>query len=169
MLENIVDRRKKKHHWRKVNAIAEPTWHHNSQGGDQADSTPGESDYDELEGVSLGVAVIWAQNLVGFKTLFIYDEGDGTTVAETTKPNLTPGRTDTKFVDKTETELRRLAPSLKSHLYGKYNADIMVGIDADGFVVYVPKGWRGVKFANWKGYPISWNPWSGKIKAGPAR
>lgn len=82
MIWNIVDRRKRPQRWRKINAIIEPTWHDNScADADEAEEMPGDDDFsiDQREGVSLAEAITWASDAPCPVTLFIYDEGDGTT------------------------------------------------------------------------------------------
>ncbi len=80
MLCNIVDKRKRRHRWRKVNAIVEATEHDNANG--DSDQVPEEEQgiavtYEELVGVSVHEALQWASNFDGPTTLFLYDDGDG--------------------------------------------------------------------------------------------
>lgn len=82
MIWNIIDRRKRPHRWARINAIIEATWHDNSC--DDADTAPpvraeDEVTYDQLEGVSLQEAVAWASNQSCPVTLYLYDDGAGTT------------------------------------------------------------------------------------------
>ena len=89
MITNIVDKRRRKYRWRKVNAIIEATWHDNSgEDTDEIDPCPEEIEitYDEQEGVSIEEAVAWAQAESGDcpVTLFLYDDGEGTTSVEGT-------------------------------------------------------------------------------------
>lgn len=83
MIENIRDRRKLPHRWKRINAIVEPTWHDNAGGLDRDQSEPGPNDivYDQREGISLAEAIAWANSLPGRVTLYLYDEGRGTTPA----------------------------------------------------------------------------------------
>lgn len=78
-ITNIIDSRKHRHRWAKVNAIVEATWHDNqAANADIAPQSAQDVEYDQLEGVSLAEAVIWAQGMPGAITLFIYDDGAGT-------------------------------------------------------------------------------------------
>lgn len=82
MIWNIVDRRTRRYRWNRINAIAEATSHDNSRSdGDQAESGPDDIVYDQREGISLADAIAWANSLPGGVTLFLYDEGRGTTAA----------------------------------------------------------------------------------------
>ena len=81
MIWNIIDRREKRHRWRLINAIVEPTWHDNScQDSDQAERAMGEIEYDQREGVSVADAVQWANAMPFPVTLFLYDLGGGTNI-----------------------------------------------------------------------------------------
>jgi hypothetical protein len=59
VITNVIDRRCHQYRWQKVNAIVEATWHDNSVAdSDQASraaSEEDEVDYDQFEGVPLGV------------------------------------------------------------------------------------------------------------------
>ena len=83
MIENICDRRKRPHRWKRINAIVEPTWHDNDGGHDRDQSERGPDDivYDDREGISLSEAIAWANGLPDRVTLYLYDEGRGTTTA----------------------------------------------------------------------------------------
>jgi hypothetical protein len=79
MIWNIVDNRERRHRWKRINAIIEPTWHDNScQDSDQADEDAEAAVYEQREGISLEEAVAWATAKPYGVTLFIYDEGCGT-------------------------------------------------------------------------------------------
>jgi hypothetical protein len=79
MIWNIVDHRARRHRWKRVNAIVEPTWHDNGV-ADSDQCEIGEDDivYDHREGISIAEAVAWANSLPNRVTLFLYDEGRGT-------------------------------------------------------------------------------------------
>jgi hypothetical protein len=83
MIENISDRRKRPHRWKRISAIVEPTWHDNDGGPDRDQSEPSTDDivYDQREAISLAGAIAWANSLPDRVTLFLYDEGSGTTLA----------------------------------------------------------------------------------------
>lgn len=82
MLANIIDRRKHRHRWRKVNAIIEPTRHDNSvKNSDRAQPHSGMDKlwigYDEIEHISVQGAVEWATSHQDAVTLYLYDKDDG--------------------------------------------------------------------------------------------
>jgi len=82
MITNVVDRRERPHRWRRINAIIEATWNDNPVAdSDQADRPDDEVYvmYDAREGISLADAVAWAQAETCPVTLYLYDEGKGTT------------------------------------------------------------------------------------------
>jgi hypothetical protein len=82
MISNIVDRRKRVYRWKTVNAIIEAVEHDNScADADQAPEADVSTivDYDQLEGVSVQQAVAWANEQTCPVTLYLYDEGKGTT------------------------------------------------------------------------------------------
>jgi hypothetical protein len=77
---NIIDRRKRKYRWLKINAIIEATWHDNScKDADIAPSVRAEDEitYEEREGITLHEAVVWGNNQSCPVTLFLYDAGCG--------------------------------------------------------------------------------------------
>ncbi len=80
---NVVDRRERKYRFLVVNAIVEAAWHDNTVR--DADIAPRGGDggpaYEEKEGCTVGEAVMWAQNFRQGVTLYLYDEGGGTTVS----------------------------------------------------------------------------------------
>jgi hypothetical protein len=85
MIWNIVDRRKRVYRWKTVNAIVEAVEHDNScADADQAAASDIASvvDYDQLEGVSVQQALAWANQQTCPVTLYMYDEGKGTTSDE---------------------------------------------------------------------------------------
>jgi hypothetical protein len=80
MIFNIVDRRTRLFRWRTVNAIVEATSHDNTVAdSDQMEAGDDDVVYDAREGISIAEAVAWAQSFPGPVTLFLYDEGKGTT------------------------------------------------------------------------------------------
>ena len=79
MIFNIIDRRKRPHRWREVNAIIEATSQDNAcNDSDQQESSADDVTYDQLENVSLQEAVAWADAEPSAVTLYIYDKGAGT-------------------------------------------------------------------------------------------
>ena len=64
MIVNVVDNRKQRFRWKRVNAVAEPTWYDNRyEDTDQAESTRDESDYEERTSISVSDAIKWANDL----------------------------------------------------------------------------------------------------------
>jgi hypothetical protein len=82
MICNIIDNRERRYRWKRINAIIEPTWHCNScRDSDQAEEDPDARVYEQCENISLTEAVEWANAKPYPVTLFLYDEGRGTTPA----------------------------------------------------------------------------------------
>ena len=79
MIFNIIDRRKHSYRWKKITAIAEPTYHDNAvPDSDQVDLPPsGFSPYEQREEISVSDAVLWVRSLPYEATLYLYDLGDG--------------------------------------------------------------------------------------------
>jgi hypothetical protein len=83
MIWNVVDKRTRPYRWAKINAIIEATWHDNRV--PDTDIVPhlkpqeDEVTYDQREGISLHDAVQWANNQTCPVTLYLYDDGVGTT------------------------------------------------------------------------------------------
>lgn len=80
MIWNIVDRRKRRYRWKRINAIVEAVEHDNSC--DDSDQAPQADvltvvDYDDLEAVSVQRAINWANSMESAVTLYLYDEEDG--------------------------------------------------------------------------------------------
>lgn len=76
MIWNIIDRRRRPFRWMRVNAIIEAVEHDNSV----ADADPNDVvDYDQREGVTVNEAVRWATQQRCPVTLYLYDDGKGTT------------------------------------------------------------------------------------------
>jgi len=84
---NIVDRRRRGHRWKRVNAIVESTWHDNAlPDADIADRDLTHSlDYAQCQNVALSDAVAWAQAMPDGVTLYLYDEGRGTSHADSAR------------------------------------------------------------------------------------
>jgi hypothetical protein len=77
MIHNIIDRRKRPHRWKLIDAIVEPTWHDNSVAdSDKAEATQGEIDYEERKGLSVADAIAWAKAFPFPVTIYLYDEGE---------------------------------------------------------------------------------------------
>jgi hypothetical protein len=77
-IANIVDHRKHKYRFVKINAVVEPTCHDNSLAdSDQVEWNYKGIGYDEIEHVTLADALAWAQSFMHPVTLFIYDHDGG--------------------------------------------------------------------------------------------
>ena len=77
---NIIDRRKRKYRFLKVNAVVEAAWHDNTcQDSDQVEykSRLDGPDYREKEHITLEEAVLWGNSFSEKVTLFVYDEDRG--------------------------------------------------------------------------------------------
>jgi hypothetical protein len=82
MIWNIVDRRSRPFRWKRINAIIEAVEHDNSVAdADQApEADPHDViDYDQREGLTVQQAVEWANQQRCPVTLYLYDDGKGTT------------------------------------------------------------------------------------------
>ena len=83
MIWNVIDKRTRPYRWAKINAIIEATWHDNTVADTDVapDLRPQEEEvtYDQREGVSLQEAISWANDQTCPVTLYLYDEGAGTT------------------------------------------------------------------------------------------
>ena len=79
MITNIIDKRKRRYRFLKINAIVEAAWQDNTvKDADQA--PPGEKDgplYEEREHIPLSDAITWATAFAEPVTLFLYDEDAG--------------------------------------------------------------------------------------------
>jgi hypothetical protein len=74
---NIVDRRKRRYRFLRVNAIVEAAWHDNRcDDADQVASREGPV-YEQVEHIPLRGAIAFAEAQNGEVTLFLYDEDDG--------------------------------------------------------------------------------------------
>jgi hypothetical protein len=77
MILNVVDNRKQRYRWKRVNAVAEPTWHDNRcEDADQAGPAQDELDYEERRNISVSDAIKWANDLPFAVTLYLYDPGE---------------------------------------------------------------------------------------------
>ena len=75
MIANVIDNRKLRYRWKRVNAIAEPAWHDNKcPNADQAEPVAGELDYDERNGISVNDAIKWAEGSQYLVTLYLNDK-----------------------------------------------------------------------------------------------
>lgn len=84
MILNVIDKRKKRYRWKRVNAIIESAWHDNGvEDADQAERRDDvEIAYDANESISVAEAIDWASSKEDGVTLFLYDEGCGTSTAK---------------------------------------------------------------------------------------
>ena len=81
MITNIIDKRKRRYRFLKINAIVEAAWHDNTvKDADQAPSCENDGPtYEEREHIALSEAVTWASAFAAPVTLFLYDEDAGIT------------------------------------------------------------------------------------------
>ena len=79
MILNIIDRRKRKHRWQRVNAVLENTWQDNGcADADQARTDCADQcTYDERFDISVADAVAWGMAEKAEVTLFLYNQGEG--------------------------------------------------------------------------------------------
>ena len=79
MITNIIDKRKRRFRFLKINAIVEAAWHDNTvNDADQAPSHENDGPlYEEREHIPLSEAVIWASAFAEPVTLFLYDADAG--------------------------------------------------------------------------------------------
>ena len=76
---NIIERRARPYRWLRVNAIIEAVEHDNSVA--DADQAPDDANsilYDERNSITVAEAVRWATDERSRVTLYLYDEGEGT-------------------------------------------------------------------------------------------
>ena len=74
MILNVIDNRKFRYRWQRINAVAEPTWHDNRcPDADQATRTEDELAYEERAGISVNEAIKWANELAYSVTLYLSD------------------------------------------------------------------------------------------------
>ncbi len=85
MLMNVIDLREKPYRWKSVVAVIESAAKNNAaEDADPVDTSSGvEIDYAEREDVTVREAVLWAEQLQGKVTLYLYDK-DGEWKAPTT-------------------------------------------------------------------------------------
>jgi hypothetical protein len=81
MIANIIDKRKRRYRFLKVNAVVEATWHDNTvKDADQVLSCEnGAPTYEERQNIPLSEAVTWASAFAEPVTLFLYDADAGIT------------------------------------------------------------------------------------------
>ena len=79
MIWNVIDSRKRRYRWRKVNAVIENIKHDNSvEDTDIFDEENNDAPlYEEKKGVLLHEAIEWAESAPGKVTLYLYNDGDG--------------------------------------------------------------------------------------------
>ena len=79
MITNIIDKRKRRYRFLKINAIVEAAWHDNVvKDADQAPSAKMDGPlYEEREHIALSDAITWATAFAEPVTLFLYDEDAG--------------------------------------------------------------------------------------------
>ncbi len=78
MIVNIVDHRKNKYRWLKIDAVIEDTSHDNAIENSDFSEVSASKAYIQCEDktdISLHEAICWAENLPGRVTLFLYDLG----------------------------------------------------------------------------------------------
>ena len=88
MILNVIDDRRTRYRWKQVTAIAEPTWHDNKcKDSDRADPTAGESEYEEINNISVNEAIKWASELPFNVTLYLSDANEaGTSITLSSDP-----------------------------------------------------------------------------------
>ncbi|HEY9236847.1 MULTISPECIES: hypothetical protein [Phenylobacterium] len=82
MIWNVIDKRTRPYRWAKINAIIEATWHDNTVADTDIAPPPRSAEeevtYDQRESLSLHEAITWANDQSCPVTLYLYDEGAGT-------------------------------------------------------------------------------------------
>lgn len=75
MIVNVIDLRESGYRWKSVLAVVESAGKNNeAQNADTVDVLAGvEIDYAEREGISVREAFLWAEQLQGMVTLYLYD------------------------------------------------------------------------------------------------
>ena len=78
MLVNLIDLRANQYRWKQVLAVVESAGKNNAaDGADTVETNMGvEIDYAEREGVSVRDAILWAEQLQGRVTLYLYDRDE---------------------------------------------------------------------------------------------
>ncbi len=76
MLMNVIDLRERPYRWKSIVAVIESAAKNNSaDDADTVDSSSGvEIDYAEREDITVREAVLWAEQLQGKVTLYLYDK-----------------------------------------------------------------------------------------------
>jgi hypothetical protein len=76
MLINLIDLRESPYRWKTILAVVESAAKNNrAENADTVESAGGvEIDYAEREGVTVREAVLWAEQLQGKVTLYLYDK-----------------------------------------------------------------------------------------------
>ena len=78
MSTNVIDRRKRKYRFLKVNAVVEAAWHDNHVKDEECDQIAKPKDdgpsYEEREHVTVGDAILWGTSFGNPVTLYLYDE-----------------------------------------------------------------------------------------------
>ncbi|MEM9843588.1 MAG: hypothetical protein AAF965_02220 [Pseudomonadota bacterium] len=85
MLMNVIDLREKPYRWKSVVAVVENAAKNNAaEDSDPVETAAGvEIDYAEREDLNVREAILWAEQLQGKVTLYLYDK-DGECKAPTT-------------------------------------------------------------------------------------
>ena len=85
MLMNVIDLREKPYRWKTVVTVVESAAKNNAaEDADVVETSGGvESDYAEREDLTVRDAVLWAEQLQGKVTLYIYDQDRACTTATT--------------------------------------------------------------------------------------
>jgi hypothetical protein len=80
MIFNVIDNRERPYRWRRINAIIEATSHDNRcKDADQQPPSDEDIVYDQRKNITLHEAIVWAEKQPSAVTLYLYDEGQGTT------------------------------------------------------------------------------------------
>ena len=76
MIVNIIDLRENSYCWKSLLAVVESASKNNkAEGGDPVGTDVGiEIDYAERDGISVRDAILWAEQLQGKVTLYLYDQ-----------------------------------------------------------------------------------------------
>ncbi|MGR3514947.1 MAG: hypothetical protein ACU0GG_19475 [Paracoccaceae bacterium] len=76
MLTNLIDLREKPYRWKSIVAVVESATKNNvAEDGDPVEIAPGiEIDYAEREELTVREAILWAEQLQGKVTLYLYDQ-----------------------------------------------------------------------------------------------
>ncbi len=76
MIVNLIDLRENAYRWKSVLAVVESAAKNNeAQNADAVDVSGGvEIDYAEREGISVRDAILWAEQVQGKVTLYLYDQ-----------------------------------------------------------------------------------------------